>query len=130
MILLKSPLWNSMPKVAAAGIANQTMLFPCLKPFNGFQRCWEPSLWAWFTSVLRPCMLPSLISHHPLSHCPGSLLTVLLVVVFSCWCTFPMLDPSHPFCAHISSSDSLQWTILPTVEISLSSFLLSLQNDK
>lgn len=27
------------PKVAAAGITNQTTLFPCLKPFNGFQLC-------------------------------------------------------------------------------------------
>ena len=117
-----------MPKVAAAGIANQTMLFPCLKPFNGFQLCWEPSLWAWFTSVLMLCVCSRLISHHPLSHCPGSLLTVLLLVVFSCWSTLPMLDPSHPFFyAPISSSDSLQWTVLPTVEISLSSFLFSLQ---
>lgn len=99
---------NSMPKVATAGITNEIMLFPCLKPFNGFHLCWEPSLWAWFTSVLMLCVCSSLISHHPLSHCRGSLLTVLLVVVFSCWSTFPMLDPWHLFFyAPISSNNSL-----------------------
>lgn len=28
-----------MPKEAAAGITNKTMLFPCLKPFNGLWLC-------------------------------------------------------------------------------------------
>lgn len=125
---LKSLLQNLMPKSSNSRHHQWDHVVPLLETFNGFHLCWEPSLGMIYKCFDALCVLQSHLSSSPFSlprisfDCPTGGCFQLLIHV-------SMLDPWHPFFyAPISSNNSLQWTILPTVEISLSSFLFSLQN--